>query len=55
VAWSSNLDGLVGHGFVLVADRLTTEGLHAITVTAPDGLGALAMASTSVTVTLRSG
>jgi hypothetical protein len=55
VTWSSNVDGLLGYGFMLVADRLTTEGLHVITLTAPDGLGDLATASTSVTVTLPNG
>jgi hypothetical protein len=55
VAWSSNLDGLLGHGFALVADRLTTQGLHVITLTAPDGLGGVATASTSVTVALPTG
>jgi hypothetical protein len=55
VTWSSNVDGLLGYGFMLVADRLTTEGLHVITLAAPDGLGDLATASTSVTVTLPNG
>jgi hypothetical protein len=53
VTWTSNVDGLLGHGLVLVADRLVTEGLHAITLTAPDGTGGLATATTPVTVTAR--
>jgi hypothetical protein len=55
VTWNSNVDGLLGYGFALVADRLTTEGLHVITLTAPDGLGGLATASTPVTMTLANG
>jgi hypothetical protein len=53
VTWSSNVDGLLGHGLVLVADRLVTEGVHAITLTVPDGMGGLATATTPVTVTAR--
>jgi hypothetical protein len=53
VTWSSNVDGLLGHGLVLVADLLVTEGVHAITLTAPDGMGGLATATTPVTVTAR--
>jgi hypothetical protein len=53
VTWTSNVDGLLGHGLVLVADRLVTEGLHAITLTAPDGTGRLATATTPVTVAVR--
>jgi hypothetical protein len=51
VTWTSNVDGLLGHGLVLVADRLVTEGLHAVTLTAPDGMGGLATATTPVTIT----
>jgi hypothetical protein len=51
VTWTSNVDGLLGHGVVLVADRLVTEGLHAVTLTAPDGMGGLATATTPVTIT----
>jgi len=47
------VDGLLGHGLVLVADRLVTEGLHAITITAPDGMGGLATATAPITVTAR--
>ena len=53
VTWSSNVDGLLGHGLVLVGDRLVTEGLHAITLTAPDGMGGLATTTTPVTITAR--
>ncbi len=51
VTWTSNVDGLLGRGLVLVADRLVTPGLHAITLTAPDGEGGLATTTTAVKIT----
>jgi hypothetical protein len=51
VVWSSNVDGMLGRGFELVADDLS-EGVHTITLTAPDGRGGVATTSTSVRVVL---
>jgi hypothetical protein len=51
VVWSSNLDGVLGRGFELVADGLS-EGMHTITLTAPDGQGGVATASTALRVVL---
>jgi hypothetical protein len=50
VLWSSNLDGLLGRGFELVTEDLTA-GVHAITLTVPDGLGGTTTAHVSIRVT----
>jgi hypothetical protein len=50
VLWSSNLDGLLGRGFELVTEDLTA-GVHAITMTVPDGLGGTTTAHVSIRVT----
>ena len=49
VVWNSNLDGLLGRGFELVADNLSS-GFHTITLTVPDGVGGVATASVSLRV-----
>jgi hypothetical protein len=49
VVWNSNLDGKLGCGFELVADRLSA-GLHHLTMAAPDGTGAAVTASVSIRV-----
>ncbi|TDO34743.1 hypothetical protein EV643_126103 [Kribbella sp. VKM Ac-2527] len=51
VVWSSNVDGVLGRGFELIADGLS-EGAHTITLTAPDGQGGVATASAVLRVVL---
>jgi hypothetical protein len=48
-AWTSSRDGELGHGFELVADRLSV-GLHTLTLTVPDGTGAMVTVSASLQV-----
>jgi hypothetical protein len=48
VLWTSSLDGTLGYGHEVVC-RLS-EGLHAITVTVPDGLGGRASATVTLPV-----
>jgi hypothetical protein len=48
--WSSNLAGLLGRGFELVAEDLST-GVHTITLTVPDGLDGTATAHVSIRIT----
>lgn len=45
--WTSHIDGFLGNGYILPADGLKTEGVHEITVSAPDGAGGIAAASTT--------
>jgi hypothetical protein len=47
--WTSNLDGLLGEGIVLVVENLSI-GFHVITLTVPDGIGGTSQATTSVRV-----
>ena len=49
VVWNSNVDGFLGRGFELIADGLS-EGLHTITLSAPDGQEGMATASTTMRV-----
>ena len=51
VVWSSNVDGVLGRGIELVASGLS-EGLHTITLTAPDGQGGVATTSRAVRIRL---
>jgi hypothetical protein len=50
VVWTSNLDGVLGRGFEVVADDLSA-GVHTITLSVPDGQGGMATASTLLRVT----
>jgi hypothetical protein len=50
VVWTSNLDGVLGRGFEVVADDLSS-GVHTITLSVPDGQGGMATASTLLRVT----
>jgi hypothetical protein len=47
VVWTSNVDGFLGRGFELILDDLS-EGTHTISLSAPDGEGGLATASTTL-------
>jgi hypothetical protein len=48
--WSSNLAGLLGPGFELVAEDLSAD-VHTITLTVPDGLEGTATAHVSIRIT----
>ena len=48
VVWSSNVDGVLGRGFELVADGLWRP--HTVTLTAPNGQGGVATTSRAVRV-----
>jgi hypothetical protein len=50
--WISNLDGVLGRGLELVAERLSA-GRHVITLTVSDGIDGTATAEVSVFVTAR--
>jgi len=47
--WSSSLDGVLGAGYEVVAQRLS-EGPHTVRLTVPDGLGGIASAEVAVLV-----
>jgi hypothetical protein len=49
VVWTSNIDGVVGRGHEVVASDLTA-GPHIITVSVPDGAGAVAVSETTILV-----
>lgn len=49
VLWTSNLDGPLGEGIVLVVENLSI-GFHTITLTVPDGIGGTSQATVSVRI-----
>jgi hypothetical protein len=49
VVWSSNIDGLLGRGFELIATDLS-HGTHTLSLTAPDGLEGTTTAEVSIKV-----
>lgn len=49
VIWTSNIDGILGHGYEVVTPDLSA-GPHVITVSVPDGAGGVASSETTVLV-----